>query len=179
MNPFWEVADFVRGLHREMRFGELSRASLQLLRLELNGENLACDWIARPPDVWDESLEPRVGERNVSEQALRDALRVRDLLFDALPKVETAVLRSFRPSGGREPPGLIIAGVAMRDAPPTLRVSSLVMRAKLYGFHFEIEDGILQVLRDREQAVLQAINDVHFQESDPIRGGGVLGYGSK
>ena len=26
MNPFWEVADFVRGLRREMRFGGLSRA---------------------------------------------------------------------------------------------------------------------------------------------------------
>src|ERR1700721_552182 len=33
MKPVWDVADFVRGLRREMRFGELSRAPLKLLRL--------------------------------------------------------------------------------------------------------------------------------------------------
>ena len=179
MNPFWEVADFIRGLRREMRFGELSRAPLQLLRLELSGERMACDWMVRPPDAWDESLQQQQRDRNVCEQALRDALRVRDLVFDSLPKLETAILRSFRPSGGREPPELIIAGVATRDAAPLLRVSSLVMRAKLYGFHFELEDGILQVLRDSEQPVLQAIGDIHFQEKGPLRGGGVLVYGSE
>jgi hypothetical protein len=179
MNPFWEVADFVRGLRRELRFGEISRAPLRLLRLELSGERVACDWIARPPDVWDASLREHQRERNVSEQALRDALRVRDLVFDSLPEVETAVLRSFRPSGGREPPELIITGVVMRDTPPVFRVSSLVMRAKLCGFQFEMEDGILQVLRDKEQAALQPIDDIHFQERDPLRGGGVLIYGSK
>jgi hypothetical protein len=179
MNPFWEVADFVRGLRREMRFGELSRAPLRLLRLELRSGRVACDWMARPADAWDASLQEQQRERNVSEQALRDALRVRDLLFDSLPKLEIAILRSFRPSGGREPPELIIAGVATRDGPPLLRVSSLVMRAKLYGFHFEVEDGILQVLRDSEQRVLQLTGDVHFQEREPLRGGGVLLYGSE
>src|SRR2546428_11687574 len=79
MNPFWEVADFVRGLRREMRFGELSRAPLRLLRLELRGDSVACDWIARPADVWDAGLQRDQRERNVSEQALRDAIRVRDL----------------------------------------------------------------------------------------------------
>lgn len=179
MNPFWEVADFIRGLRREMRFGELSRAPLRLLRLELSGERVACDWMARPPDTWDESLQQEQRDRNVSEQALRDALRIRDLVFDSLPKVQTAILRSFRPSGGREPPELIIAGVAMHDAPPLLRVSSLVMRTKLCGFHFEMEDGILQVLRDSEQPVLQATGDIHFQERNPLRGGGILIYGSE
>jgi hypothetical protein len=181
MNPFWEVADFVRGLRREMRFGELSRAPLRLLRLELSGERVACDWIARPPDVWDQSLQQQQRERNVSEQALRDALRIRDLVFHSLPKVESAILRSFRPSGGREPPELVIAGAVMRDAPPVLRVSSLAMRAKLRGFHFEMEEGILRVLKDSEQPVLQAIGDIHFQEreKDPLRGGGILLYGSE
>src|SRR6266581_5161296 len=167
MNPFWEVADFIRGLGREMRFGELSRAPLQLLRLELRGEALACDWIARPPDIWDADLRPHQRERNVSEQALRDAIRVRDLVFDALPEVESTVLRAFRSSAAREPPELIITGVATRDAPPVFRVSSLVMRAKLHGFHFEIKDGILQALRGNDNTIFEVMGEIHFQETTP------------
>jgi hypothetical protein len=167
MNPFWEVADFVRGLRREMRFGELSRAPLRLLRLELNGENLACDWIARPADVWDESLRPHQRERHVSEQALRDAIRVRDLVFDALPEVENAVLRAFRSSAAREPPELIIFGMATREAPPVFRVSSLVMRVKLYGFQFHAEDGILRALERQENSICQAVNEIHFNGVTP------------
>jgi hypothetical protein len=53
------------------------------------------------------------------------------------------------------------------------------MRAKLCGFHFEVEDGILHVLRDSEQPVLQAIGGIHFQERNPLRGGGILIYGSE
>jgi len=167
MNPFWEVADFVRGLRREMRFGELSRAPLRLLRLELRGDSVACDWIGRPADVWDAGLQRDQRERNVSEQALRDAIRVRDLVFDSLPRMERAVLRAFRSSGAREPPELIISGVAMREAPPVFRVSSLVMRAKLHGFHFEIKDGILQALRGNDNAIFEVMGEIHFQETTP------------
>ena len=176
MNPFWEVADFVRGLRREMRFGELSRAPVRLLRLELSGESLSCDWLARPADIWDESLDWRERERNVSEQALRDAIRVRDLIFDALPNVQEAMLRSLRSSGAREPPELIISGMAVREAPPIFRVSSLVMRAKLCGFQFEIEDGILQALVAKEEALLQ-IGRHSFSRSDPLGGRRMLIYG--
>ena len=167
MKPLWEVADFVRGLRREMRFGELSRAPLRLLRLELREQTFACDWMARPADDWDEGLAPQVRERNVSEQALRDAIRIRDLVFEVLPKVESAVLRSFRSSGAREPPALLISGVAVREAPPIFRVSSLVMRAKLYGFRFEVEDGILQELRTKENAIFEVMNEIQFQETTP------------
>ena len=167
MNPFWEVADFVRGLRREMRFGEISRAPLRLLRLELSGESLACDWIARPPDIWDASLRRRERERNQSEQALRDAIRVRDLTFAALPNVESAVLRAFRPSAAREPPELVIIGTADREVPPIFRISSLVMRAKLCGFQFEMEDGILQVLRGKDNAMFEVMNEIQFQETTP------------
>jgi hypothetical protein len=167
MNPFWEVADFVRGLRREMRFGELSRAPLRLLRLQLRDQTLACDWIARPADIWDVDLRGQVRQRNESEQALRDALRLRDLIFDALPEVQSAALRVFRISGAREPPNLIISGVILREAPPMLRVSSLVMRAKLCGFQFEMEDGILQALRNNENAIFEVMNEIHFQETTP------------
>ena len=40
MRQLWEVADFVRKMRREMRFGEISRAPLQLLRVELRNDNL-------------------------------------------------------------------------------------------------------------------------------------------
>ncbi len=167
MNPFWEVADFIRGLGREMRFGELSRAPLRLLRLELRDATVTCDWITRPPDIWDASLRRRERERNQSEQALRDAIRVRDLAFDALPKVQSATLRAFRSSGAREPPELVIIGTADREVPPIFRISSLVMRAKLYGFQFEMEDGILQVLGGKDNAIFELMNEIHFDGVTP------------
>lgn len=144
MKPFWEVADFVRRLRREMRFGELSRAPLRLLRLELSGESLACDWLARHGDIWDQSLKPHQREHNESEQALRDAVRVRDLVLDSLPQVEIATLRAFRSLSAREPPELIIAGSMRRDDPGMHQRASLVMQAKLSGFRFYLREGRLE-----------------------------------
>lgn len=142
MQPLWKVADFVRSVRREMRFGELSRAPLRLLRLELRGDTVECDWVARPPDIWDASLRRPARDRNESFQALADAISIRNLLFDALPNVESAVLRAFR-QPARELPELIILGTVSREAPTVFRVSSIVMRAKLYGFCFCFEDGFL------------------------------------
>lgn len=141
MKPLWEIADFVRGLRREMRFGELSRAPLRLLRVELRGQEAECDWMARPPDVWDAGLQQPIRDHNESLQALADAIAVRDLLFDALPHLDLAVLRAFRPSAAREPPELIIAGSVHRDDPEVYERASLVMRAKLSGFRFCL-DGL-------------------------------------
>lgn len=144
MKPLWEAADFVRRLSRERRFGELSRAPLQLLRLELRRETLACDWMARRADSWDADLREPAKDRNESLQALADAIAVRDLAFDALPNVQSAVLRAFRPSAAREPPELIIFGSIHRDDPEVHRRASLMMRAKLSGFHFCMEGQRLE-----------------------------------
>jgi hypothetical protein len=141
MKPLWEVADFVRGLRREMRFGEISRAPLRLLRVELRGQEAECDWMARPPDVWDADLRQPIRDHNESLQALADAIAVRDLLFDTLPHLDMAVLRAFRRSAAREPPELIIAGSVHRDDPEVYERASLVMRAKLSGFRFCL-DGL-------------------------------------
>ena len=145
MKPLWAVADFVRGMRRRMRFGEFSRAPLRLLRLELRGDSVECDWVARPADVWDAGLRRPIRDRNESLQALADAMTMRDLLFEALPDVESAVLRAFR-QPAREPPELIILGTVNREAPSVLRVGSIVMRAKLYGFCFCLEDVSLRPL---------------------------------
>lgn len=150
MKPLWEIADFVRGLRREMRFGEISRAPLQLLRLELRDKTLACDWIARPPDIWDADLRPSVRDRNASLQALADAIAVRDLAFNTLRDVHLAVLRAFRPSAAREPPELIIAGSIHRDDPEVHEKASLVMQAKLSGFHFCLEGQRLESIPVQE-----------------------------
>lgn len=144
MKPLWEVADFVRGLRREMRFGELSRAPLQLLRLELRENALACDWMRRPADPWDVDLRQPLRDRHESLQALADAIAVRDLAFETLPDLHTAVLRAFRPSAAREPPELIIVGSVHRDDPGFYQRASLVMRAKLSGFRFYLQGQRLE-----------------------------------
>ena len=149
MRPLWEVADFVRAIRRRMRFGEFSRARLRLLRTELRGDTAECDWIARLPDAWDDNLPGSMRNQNGSLQALADAITMRNILFDAIPDVESAVLRAFR-QPAREPPELIVLGTVSREAPAVHRVSSLVMRAKLYGFCFCYEDGFLRPLQQVE-----------------------------
>ncbi len=146
MRQLWEVADFVRAMRREMRFGEISRAPLRLLRVELRNETVECDWIARPPDIWDSGLRRPVRDRNESQQALLDAIAIRNLVFEAISKIDCAVLRAFR-QPAREPPEMILLGTISREVPEVHRVSSLAMRAKLYGFCFVLEDGLLRPLQ--------------------------------
>jgi len=143
MKELQQIADFVRGLRTQMRFGELSRAPLQLLRLQLEGETAEYDWIARPPDPWDAALPGRERDRNASLQALLDAMALREMLFCVLPGIRSAEFRAFRQSA-REPPRVVIAGTVTREAPAVLRVPSPAMRAKLYGFHFCLDDGVLR-----------------------------------
>jgi hypothetical protein len=150
MRQLWEVADFVRVVRRQLRFGELSRAPLRLLRMELRDDTAECDWMARPPDIWDASLRRPARDRNESMQALVDAISMRNLLFDALPNIGSAILRAFR-QPACEPPELIVHGAVSREAPAVHRVSSLVMRAKLYGFCFCFEDGFLRPLQLEER----------------------------
>jgi hypothetical protein len=137
------VADFVRRLGVRMRFGKLSRAPLRLLRLQLWPKAAECDWMARSWDVWDEALPRGERERRASFQAVQDAIAIREMLFDVLPGVESAELRSFRQSA-REPPELIIFGSVTRETVPAEKVTSPVMQAKLYGFRFFLDDGVLQ-----------------------------------
>src|SRR5713226_6278057 len=46
----WEASDFVRKVRLRMRFGEMSRLPLRLLRLELGHETAVCEWVARAND---------------------------------------------------------------------------------------------------------------------------------
>ncbi|MFZ3202009.1 MAG: hypothetical protein WA175_12765 [Candidatus Acidiferrales bacterium] len=145
MKQLWELGYFLRSVRAKMRHGKFSRAPLRLLRLEWHGETAECDWVARPPDAWDATLPERVRDRAASSQALLDAMALREMLFGALPDVHCAEFRAFRQSA-REPPEPIIIGTVTREIPPMLRVTSPVMRAKLYGFHFLLDDGVLKPL---------------------------------
>ena len=147
-----EIADFVRRLRIHRRFGELSRAPLRLLRFELCGDIAQCEWMARPPDLWDMGLPPTVGERHASKQALQDALSIRDLLFYALPDLHSVEIRVYR-EAANETPALIIAGRLTPEASAPRAVRSVAMRAKLLGLRFGLSEGILENLQQKDQVV--------------------------
>jgi hypothetical protein len=152
MRTLWKIADFGRAMHRQLRFGELSRAPLRLLRVEWKGDVAECDWMARPADEWDDHLPRHLREEHVTFQALQDAVAVRELLFSALPGVESASLRVFRQSAAGAP-DLIIKGTVTRGQEIPRNISSAAMRAKLLGLQFWLEDGMLEALPSEEYAV--------------------------
>lgn len=153
MKELWEAGEFVRKLRHRMRFGELSRAQLRMLRLELRGDTAQFDWLARPGDVWAGTLPRHIRDRDASLQAVMDAVALRELFFASLPEIERAEFRAFRQEA-REPPRLIIVGTVTRDEPAVPRVTSSVMKAKLCGFHFQLDDGVLEPL-DMEDGGVQ------------------------
>lgn len=148
MRHLCEIGDFVRRMRTHTRFGDLSRAHLKLLRFELHGDQAECNFLARRADPWDAGLPAAVAGRNVSAQALRDAISVRALLFRVLPDISRAVLRVYRLTG--ESLELIITGVVRREEQAPATVRSLAMRAKLCGLQFWLDDGILESLHPEE-----------------------------
>jgi len=149
MRRLYEVADFIRATRRRLRFGELSRAPLRILRVELRGDSAECDWMTRPLDLWDSNLSPPAREESASCQALADAMALRAVLLDELPSIRSAVLRCFRTSPTQTPEASIF-GTITREDPPLLRIASPVMRARLCGFQFELENGFLKPMKSDE-----------------------------
>jgi hypothetical protein len=152
MRLLWNFADFGRAVRRQMRFGNLSRAPIRILRLQWQAEVVECDWLARAADEWDADLPRQVSDENVSLQALQDAIALRELIFAELPEVQAASLRAFRQSAGGKAE-LIITGTVNRDEKIPRRIVSPAMRAKLLGFQFWFADGSLAALESEECAM--------------------------
>ena len=144
------VSHFFSRLRMQLGQGELTRAPLKMLRLQIEAEIVECDWLARSPDPWDSYLPQKIGRRHATLQALRDAIDVRTLLFRTLPEVETAYLRIYREASnkGKE---LVITGYTHRNDNLARGVHSLVMRAKVLGFRFRLDDDVLGALAGSEQ----------------------------
>jgi hypothetical protein len=145
------AARFLRDFRTQLRFGELSRAPLELLRMQLFSNTIECDWLARSPDPWDMDLARRIQQRHASLQTLHDAIDVRALVFEALPQVQTAYFRVYRETSNDEPE-MILTGSTQRNDDTSPDVHSLVMRAKVLGFNFDLEEDILCKISIREPA---------------------------
>jgi hypothetical protein len=141
-----DIFNVITRLRVQLRFGTLSRAPLQLLRLEWGPNHVDCDWVARLKDEWDKDLSQRLTDANASLQTLEDAIAVRELLFYVLPGISSATLRVYRPTAD-EPGELIISGTVTKPEPICWNVRSLVMQAKLCGFHFCLDNGKLNPIQ--------------------------------
>jgi hypothetical protein len=142
-----DLSVFLQRLRVQMRFGELTRAPLQLVRFQMNENVAECEWLARQPDPWDEDLKPEIGLRHASLQALQDAADVRSLLFSQLPGIDSAYLRIYR-QRSMHARDLVIAGHVQRLAPSFRKIHSIAMRAKLLGFRFSLQNEVLGSLEE-------------------------------
>lgn len=149
---FCDVSQFLFRLRVQMQYGQLSRAPLKLLRLEILPDMCVCDCMARAGDRWDDDLPDRMARRHVTLQALRDAIDLRALLYRAMPDAMSAHIRIFRDGdfGRRE---LIMVGNTHRNDQSAREVHSLTMRAKVLGFRFRVEDDSLRTISDDEYPV--------------------------
>ncbi|MFZ0746604.1 MAG: hypothetical protein WAM85_19510 [Terracidiphilus sp.] len=140
MKELLHAADFLSRVRRKLSFGALSREPLLLLRFEWKGDSVECDWLMRPPDPWDKDLPTHLANENQTLQALRDALSLREAIFESFPAVINANLRMFR-ADGEHRLELMMTGKVNRFNDVFERVASVAMRAKLCGFHFTVNAG--------------------------------------
>jgi len=76
---------------------------------------------------------------------LKDALDLREIVFQSFPAVTRANLRVFR-GISEDKRQLKMAGTLDRSDDITTQARSLAMRAKLCGFHFNLTRGALETL---------------------------------
>ena len=106
---------------------------------------MECDWLMRPSDPWDKDLPEHLAKENQTLQALRDAMSLREVIFESFPAVINAELRMFR-ADGEHRLELVMTGKVNRNNDVFERVASVAMRAKLCGFHFTLKAGEMETL---------------------------------
>jgi hypothetical protein len=139
----FDTADFLRRARRRLRYGDLSRSPLHLLRLEWKESWAECDWLMRPADPWESEWPAQLVEEHETLQALRDALGLRNLIFESFAGLNRAELRMFRTRGNHQPE-LMMTGSLRRSDEVLPRVGSIAMQAKLCGFRFSMAEGVLE-----------------------------------
>lgn len=140
MKAIVEISNFLQQARKRMRSGEASREPLLLLRVEWRGDLVECDWLMRAMDPWDRDLPANLATENHTLQALRDALKLRDMIFRYFPAVGIAYLRMFRADGDHRLE-LVMTGSVNRSDEILHRVPSVVMRARMCGFRFTMTEG--------------------------------------
>ena len=145
MKELFQAGKFLSMTRRKLRYGAYSSEPLLLLRFEWKGDTVECDWLMRPPHPWDRDLPQHVSRENQTLQALRDAMALRQAIFESFPAVISANLRMYRadPEHRLE---LMMTGSVTRSNEVFERVASMVMRAKLCGFHFNLRAGGLECM---------------------------------
>jgi hypothetical protein len=149
MRPILDTIEFFHALRSQMRFGEFSRLPIRVRRFEITDESAECEWLMRPPDPWDRHLSPRRQQEHLTEQALLDALKIRELIFRGFRHVRCAGLRMYREQEAGDPE-LMMVGDVERETHGLHEVASLVMRARLYGFRFSLTSGVLERIAPAE-----------------------------
>jgi len=139
----FDTATFLRRARKMKRFDDFSRSPLRLLRLEWKESWAECDWLMRPADQWDRELSTRLVEEHETLQALRDAVGLRNLIFESFAGLNRAELRMFKAKASCQPE-LMITGSLQRSNEVLLRVGSVAMQAKLCGFRFSLAEGVLE-----------------------------------
>ena len=143
MKPILETFEFFHAVRSQMRFGEFSRLPIRVHRFEILEDAAECEWFMRPPDPWDVHLPSRIQQEHMTEQALRDGIKIRELIFRGFPEIRRAGLRMYREIEGTSPE-LMMIGEVERETSGLGSVASLVMRARLYGFRFSLTGGVLE-----------------------------------
>src|SRR5260370_5259138 len=137
MRELLHSAGFLDKVGRRLRFGSLSREPLLLLRFEWKGDSVECDWLMRSPDQWDKDLAANLAKENQTLQALRDALSLREVIFESFPAVINAELRMFR-ADAEHRLELVMTGKVNRYNDAFEPVASVAIRAKLCCFHLTL-----------------------------------------
>lgn len=143
MREVFQAAKFLSMTRRKLRYGAYSSEQLLLLRFEWKGDSVECDWLMRPPHPWDRDLARHVARENQTLQALKDALTLRAAIFESFAAVSNADLRMYR-TDSEHHLELVMTGSVTRSNEVFERVASMVMRAKLCGFHFSLSGGELE-----------------------------------
>lgn len=143
MRPILDTVEFFHAMRSQMRFGEFSRLPIRVHRFEIIDDRAECDWFMRLPDPWDSYLPLRTQQEHITEQALLDALKIRELIFRGFRYVRSAGVRMYCEQESAEP-ALMMVGDVERETYGLREVASLVMRAKLYGFRFSLTSGALE-----------------------------------